>query len=269
MKMGKGAGKASPASEKWNTPNQQYLETAVRKGECMVPSYSESRHVDADLETMARNRCVAVSSHSPCLDAYKVLRTRIRGLMEDRGLKTLMVTSPMPGEGKTLTSVNLALTCSKEFDQTVLLMDCDFRRQDVHTCLGIESDRGLMDYLVREVPLNELIIWPGIEKMTFVSGGTTVQESTEIMGSSRMRRLVEEVKNRYPDRLVIFDTPPVLAGADAIVFAPLVDSVIMVVDYGKTPMNAVSKAVELLPRDKLLGLVLNREDTGRAFQNRG
>ena len=97
----------------------------------------------------------------------------------------------------------------------------------------------------------------------------TVQESTEIMGSSRMRRLVEEVGGRYADRLVIFDTPPVLSGADAIVFASLVDSVIMVIDYGKTSMKAVSKAVELLPRDKLLGFVLNREDTGRAFHNRG
>jgi protein-tyrosine kinase len=99
--------------------------------------------------------------------------------------------------------------------------------------------------------------------MTLVSGGETIQESTELLESARMHGLVEEVKNRYPDRFIIFDVPPVLAGADAIVFSAMVDSIVMVVESGKTPMGDVNKALELIPRDKFLGFVLNRNNTLR------
>jgi non-specific protein-tyrosine kinase len=225
--------------------------------------YTESRYVRLDSEKMSDSNCIAIFPDSPYLDSFKVLRTRINSLAQIKGAKTLMVTSAVPGEGKTVTTVNLALTHAKEFDQTVLLMDCDFHRQDVHKYMGIESDKGLVDYLVGEVPLKDLIIWPGIEKMTLVSGGRTIQESTEILNSSRMRGLVEEVKNRYPDRFVIFDVPPVLVGADAIVFSSLVDSIVMVVEYGKTSINDIKKALELLPQDKFFGFVLNKDDDRR------
>jgi len=259
VRFRKTVSKEDQARGKWSTPNQLYMEVAVRRGECISPPYTESRHADPDIEAMQRNRCIAAIQNSPCLDAYKVLRTRIRGLMQEKGSKTLMITSALPGEGKTLTAINLALTCAKEFDQTVLLVDCDFQRQDVHKYLGIESGKGLMDFLIRETPLKELIIWPGIEKMTFVSGGATVRESTEIMGSSRMHGFVKEIRGRYPDRLVIFDAPPVLPGADAIVLSSLVDSIAMVIAHGRTSMKVVSNALELIPKDKFLGFILTRD----------
>jgi len=251
--------KADPARGRWSTPHQLYMEIAVRRGECTPPLYTESRRVDPDIDAMERSRCMAMFPNSPCLDAYKVLRTRIRGLLQEKGSRTLMITSAVPGEGRTVTAINLALACAREFDQTVLLVDCDFQRQDVHTYLGIESDKGLMDFLIRETPLKELIIWPGIERMTFISGGATVRESTEIMGSSRMHGFVEEIRGRYPDRLVIFDAPPVLPGADAIVLSSLVDSIAMVIAHGRTSMKVVSNALELIPKDKFLGFILNRD----------
>ncbi len=265
MKIRKAIEKAKQAREhgQGKTTEQEYMERAARQGEWTPPVYSESRYVELDRKKMAENKCVALFADSPYLDAFKVLRTRINNFIQARKCRTLMVTSVAPGEGKTLTAINLALTYAKEFNQTVLLVDCDFRRQDIHRYMGIKSDKGLVDYLLRETPLKELIIWPGVEKMTLISGGETIQESTELLESSRMHGLVEEVKNRYPDRFVIFDVPPVLAGADAIVFSAMVDSIIMVVESGRTPTNDVKNAIDLIPKDKFLGFVLNRDNNPR------
>ena len=172
-----------------------------------------------------------------------------------------MVTSPLPGEGKTLTAVNLAFTFAREFKHTVLLVDCDLRRQQVHRMLGYDSDKGIIDYLLRDVPMNELIVWPGIEKLTVISGGGTIQESSELLGSPRMKELVASMKDRYPDRYVLFDAPPVLSAADALALAPLVDHILLVVQAGKTPVPDVNRALQLLPQDKVLGIVMNRMET--------
>jgi non-specific protein-tyrosine kinase len=112
--------------------------------------------------------------------------------------------------------------------------------------------------MLDDCPLEEIIIWPGVEKMTLISGGKTILRSSELLGSPRMRELVDEMKTRYPDRYVIFDVPPVLSVADALAFVPLVDHVVMVVQAGKTPLPHIRKALDLLPQEKILGFVLNR-----------
>jgi non-specific protein-tyrosine kinase len=99
-----------------------------------------------------------------------------------------------------------------------------------------------------------------VEKMTLISGGQTLEGSSELLGSPRMKDLVAEMKTRYPDRFVIFDVPPVLSAADTIAFAPLVDHVLLVVQAGKTPLPEVKKALEMLPEEKILGIVLNRHE---------
>lgn len=224
------------------------------------PVYSESRCVVPDNEILERNLCTCMFPDSPYLGAYKLLRTQIQKAALERDWKTLMVTSVLPGEGKTLTSINLSLTFARAFDLTVLLVDCDFYRQDVHKYMGIESQLGLVDYLVDNVPLKDLIMWPSIDKMTMISGGKTIQETTELLTSPRMTSLVEELKSRYTDRFVIFDTTPVLMGADAIAFASIVDCIIMVVQAGKTRKEDIQKALELIPKEKFLGFVLNKND---------
>jgi non-specific protein-tyrosine kinase len=141
----------------------------------------------------------------------------------------------------------------------VLLVDADLMRQNVHKYLGFPSDRGLIDYLVNDQPLKDFIVWPGIDKLTLISGGRTIHDSSELLGSPRMKALINEMKTRYPDRYVFFDVPPVLGGADAIVLAPLVDCVIMVVAEGRTSIHDIKKALQFLPREKFLGYVLNRQ----------
>ena len=222
-----------------------------------APVYSESVTVKLDPVKLAQNRCVCISHEAPELDAYKVLRTRIMQLTKEQGMNTIMVTSARPGEGKTTIAINLALTFSREYHQTVLLVDCDLKKQDIRKYMGLSSDRGLIDFLENDHLLKSVIIWPGIEKLTLISGGRTVSDSAELLGSPKMKKLVKEMKTRYKDRYVILDVPALLNGADAMVFAPLVDSIVMVVEKGSTSFADVKKAAELLPHDKFLGFVLN------------
>jgi non-specific protein-tyrosine kinase len=195
------------------------------------------------------------------VDAYRVLRTKILQMCKEKGGNTIMITSAVPGEGKTLNAINLAITLAKEFLQTVLLVDCDLRRQSIHRYLGYKSEKGLIDYLLNDAPISDLITWPGVEKLTVISGGRPICGSCELLGSQRMKELVADMKSRYPDRYVIFDVPPLLAGADALTFAPLVDHVVVVVREGETSTPNIKKALHMLPKEKVLGLVLNRQQS--------
>ncbi len=228
-------------------------------GHWKAPVYSESRSYRIDLKVVEENRGVCMMPDAAEIQRYKILRTRIQQQTKGRGLNTIMVTSPNKREGKTVTCINMAFTFARELNQTVLLVDCDFTGQDIHRYLGIQSTASLVDYFVDDVPLNELIIWPGIEKLSLISGNRTVTDSSELLSSPLMKEAVADMKNRYDDRYVIFDAPPVLEHADAISMAPLVDGVIMVVEAGVTSKRDVQRAVDMIPREKFLGFVLNRQ----------
>ena len=123
----------------------------VCRQEWAPPVYSESKAVNLDLEKLAQNRCVCMFPDAPEAEYYKVLRTNIRQRTRAHNWNTIMITSVQPGEGKTLTAVNLAIAFAKEYDQTVLLVDCDMKRQNIHQYLNFSSDKGIVDYLVEDV----------------------------------------------------------------------------------------------------------------------
>lgn len=223
------------------------------------PVYSKSRHIQLDRKILEKNLCVSYFTDSLEGDHYKAIRTQIVKKMRENGWSTLLITSALPGEGKSITTINLAVTFAKELHQpTVLLVDADLRRQNIHKCLGYENKVGLTEYIINDVPLEELIIWPGIDKLSIISGGDTVRDSTEIISSKKMRLLIDEMKNRYEDRFIIFDSPPILTCPDTIAFVPFVDAVVMVVEAEKTTVEEVEKAKSLIPPEKFLGFILNK-----------
>jgi non-specific protein-tyrosine kinase len=270
MKLRKALEKAKKNREGASPPDIQeevIVKEEMPTDEWRPPVYSQSAQIELNTETVLDNRCVCVEPDAPELDCYKVLRTKIQQMTQQKGWNTVMITSPRSGVGKTLTAINLALTFSKTLNQTILLVDCDLRKQDIHKLLGFQSDSGLVDYLVDDRPLNEFIIWPSIEKLTLISGGRMIQNSTELLGSPRMKELVEEIKLRYDDRYVLFDVPPVLGSADTLALVPFIDSIVMVVEEGKTSTRDVQKALEVLPKEKFLGFVLNKQKKGKNFEN--
>jgi protein-tyrosine kinase len=240
----------------------------VEGGAWQPPIYDESQKVVLDRNQAEKLRCVGLFPDKPESDYYSVVRTQIQNMAEEKGWNTIMVTSAQPGEGKTLTSINLAFSFAKAYSQTVLLVDNDLRRQSIYRYFGIQSKYGLIDHLTRDVSLNKIIQWPGVEKMVFISGGKTIASSSELMGSPRMKSMMKEMKSRYKDRYVFFDTPPLLVGADAMTFASLVDAIVIVVEAGKTSREDIQKACDLIPQEKILGFILNREKrSSRSYYN--
>ena len=171
----------------------------------------------------------------------------------------IMVSSAFPNEGKTFTSINLALSIASELDHTVLLIDADVARPSVSSYFGIDTGPGLVDYLLGdETDLSTLLIKTDIPKLTLLQAGKRHHHSTELLASESMRNLMEELSARYPDRVIIFDSPPLLVTSEASVLASLVGQIIIVVESEKTTQTALKEALSLLDPDKSIGLVLNK-----------
>jgi protein-tyrosine kinase len=233
------------------------------EGDWVPPVYWNSQSCEPDLISLEKNRCVCFREDAPELDYYKMLRTQIMQRTKAKGWNTVMITSALPGEGKTVTSINLAMAFAKAYNQTALLVDSDLRQQKVYYYMGIDSRLGIFDHIVEGRPLKDIIIWPRIEKMTLISGGRIINESAELLGSPKMKSLIEEMKTRYNDRYILFDAPPVLSGADALILSSLVDGIVMVVEANKTSLKDIQEALTLMPKEKFLGFVLNKHTSER------
>lgn len=223
------------------------------------PEYSQSGQVQLDEKRLMKNRCIGLLESGAGVGSYQVLRAQILKRTQAIDGATIMVTSALPNEGKTLTAVNIAFSLAREFTNTVLLIDCDLKQQQVQKILGLQNNLGLGDYFMHNVDFSEMMQWPGVEKFTVVSGGTLLQGGSEIFSSRGMRELVLDMKKRYPERYIFFDAPPVLGGAEALALAELVDYIIITVRASSTPLEEVRKALNLLPKNKILGFVFNAQ----------
>lgn len=181
-------------------------------------------------------------------------------LMTERG-NLILVTSSLPGEGKSYTSLNLALSIAHEMDTTVLLVDCDVAKHGVSRMLGIEQTRGLVDVLEnKDVTLGDVMLQTDVPTLSVVSAGKQHDYVLELLASERMAELANEITSRYSDRVIIFDGPPMLPTPQTQVLASLVGQVVFVIETGKTPQSLVEEALEMIPEDMATGLVLNKNE---------
>lgn len=197
-------------------------------------------------------------------DSYHFLCTQVLQRTREKRWNSIMISSPSPGEGKTLTAINLAMSIAREVNQTALFVEANFRNPKICEYLGLSADRaGLTDYLVNGSKIQDLLFSPGVEKMVVLPAGRKVSVSTNILGSPRMKFLVDELKTKYPDRYVIFDCPHVLDMPDSLVFSSYVDAVLLVVEAGKTQKSDINRAVKTLTDRgvNILGLTLNKAQT--------
>lgn len=200
----------------------------------------------------------ASAENCPAAEQYRKLKSSVvRFAQLGRFDKSLMVTSAIGGEGKTLTSLNLAITLAQEFDHTVLLIEADTRRPTVMKYMGLDSNVGLTDCVLDGIDVGDVLVKTGIGKLSVLPAGRAVPNPVELFSSNRMQNLLIELKNRYSDRYVIIDTTPILPFAEPQFIANAVGGVLFVVRENYSSIDKVTKALGLLKNHNLLGVVCN------------
>lgn len=224
--------------------------------EAGVPTFSAGPALVTAAQVNEHIVCIT-DPYSATAEQYKRLRARIIRETAKDFRNSIMTTSANAGEGKTVTAVNLAVALAQEIDHTVLLVDADLRRPAVHTYLGLAPRCGLADYLQGTVELPDALIKTGIGKLVVLPAGEPPDNPAELLASARMKQLVGELKHRYKDRYLIFDTSPLLLTADTLSLSRYVDGLLFVVQADATPQREVVKALSLVKGVPVLGIVLN------------
>jgi receptor protein-tyrosine kinase/non-specific protein-tyrosine kinase len=196
--------------------------------------------------------------YSPIGEEFRKLKAALVSLTTgDVFNNSLLVTSSVQNEGKSITSLNLAISLAQEYDHTVLLVDADFRRPSIHKYLGIELGKGFADCLTGAAEISDVIIPTGIGRLSVITAGSAVPNPVELFASQKTEAMITEMKHRYHDRFIIFDTPPVLLFAESRTLAHLLDGVLFVVKEQLASQKNVKEAIEALKGCRMLGLVYN------------
>ncbi|MBZ9611715.1 XrtA-associated tyrosine autokinase [Rheinheimera maricola] len=230
-----------------------------------VPT-SGRNSVTLDLRALEKKNFVSLSSERRLInEEYRVIKRKLInnafGALGDtlKHGNLILVSSSRPGEGKTFSAVNLALSIALEQDKTVLLVDSDVLRPNVSKTLNIRHDIGLTDYLLSsDIKVSDIILSTNVERLKIITAGRPHHLSTELLASERMLMLVNEFASRYPDRIVIFDAPPLLGVNETAVMASMCGQAVVVVEENRTKLAEIEQAVALLPKDLAVGFLINK-----------
>lgn len=243
-----------------------------RPPEPTEPPVAGRSQVEIDLAMLERHNFVSLSSQRRLInEEYRVIKRKLInnafGALSStlRHPNLILVTSSRPGEGKTFSAINLALSIALEQDKTVLLVDSDVLRPNIAKTLQIKHHTGLTDYLLStDVQVSDIILSTNIERLKIITAGRPHHLSTELLASERMLQLAQEFASRYPDRIVIFDAPPLLGVNETAVMAAMCGQAVVVVEENHSRLAEIEQAVALLPEDMAVGFVINK-----AHRNQG
>jgi len=172
-------------------------------------------------------------------------------------MRTLLVTSTFPEEGKTTMASNLAISIAQGFDEHVLLVDADLRKPSLHEIFSLKQNYGLVGFLENGNRLTEVLQKSGIQNLTILPSGKPPENPSKLIASAKMHQLIEDIKARYEDRFIIFDSTPLQQTSEPTILAKQVDGILLVVHAGKTDRELVKKTVDILGKDKILGVIFN------------
>ncbi|MCX7088061.1 MAG: polysaccharide biosynthesis tyrosine autokinase [Methylococcales bacterium] len=220
--------------------------------------YQQTPVITIDRQVLLDNRVVAAIEDDPRADVFRILRTKVLQRMRANNATVLAITSPTKGVGKSFVAVNLAASIAMDSNYSVLLVDMDLRRPSVHQYFGLTPKFGLSDYCLDNKPVAELLINPGIKSLVILPAGKPTKRSSELLSSAKMLAFSEELKCRYPNRIVIIDLPPLLLTDDAMAFMANVDACILVAAEGQTNKEELERSLQLIDKKKYLGTILNK-----------
>lgn len=222
--------------------------------------YERTPVVELDPEQLKSHRIVALDKTHPASWAFDLLRTQLLQKMDENGWRTVAVTSPTMESGKTVVAINLAISIAQQTNRTALLMDFDLRRPQIAPLLGLDRDCSLNQFLTGSAEIEDAMVNPGIPRLVVLPTLQPVPNSSEVLGSGKVAGLMNELRERYVDRVIVVDLPPVLAVDDVLAILPRVDCVLMVVGNGASTRKEIEEAMSRLSKFPLLGVVLNKDD---------
>ncbi|HEY0802985.1 MAG TPA: CpsD/CapB family tyrosine-protein kinase [Steroidobacteraceae bacterium] len=221
--------------------------------------YAITQVFSPSAQTLESNRIINTTSPGPVSAAFRMLRTQVLQRMVENNWRSLAVFSPCRDEGKTTTAINLAVSLANDYLHTVLLVDFDLRHPTMAAKFGMNPRRGTDDLLRGEAGVQECLYHPaGFDRLVLLPARAAMENSSEALAGRRGRDLVAELRGRYPDRILLFDLPPILEADDALAFAPLVECGLVVVAEGSTRREDLLRCMELLRKTPIVGTVLNR-----------
>lgn len=193
-------------------------------------------------------------------EQFKILRTMLLFPQSGKRARTIMVTSALPGEGKSFVASNLAVSMAQNINEHVLLIDGDIRKPSLHNIFGFPDAPGLSEHLSKGIPLPDLLLKTMVKKLTLLPGGTPPPNPAELLSSNSMSDLIQETKNRYSDRYILLDTPPPKMTAETAAMSRQVDGILLVIKSESTPKKMVEDLIGLLGKEKILGVVMNHNN---------
>ena len=240
-------------------PEDSRAERVALNREFGLGSVESVARLQLDWAALKEQRVISSNDPHAAGHAYRMLRTQILQRARAHGLTTLGVVSATNGEGKTLTAINLALSLAAEPNQAVVLLDLDLRRPAVARTLGLNVERGLETWFGGDEPTKNVCYGvEGLERFFVLPTLKPMSGSSEVLAGLATRKLFNELKGRDPGRMLIVDLPPILLSDDALMVAPLLDGVVLVVNERRTRREDVIRVVELLGNTRIVGTVLNR-----------
>lgn len=207
--------------------------------------------------TLEKNRILNQASREEIVQPYKVLRTRLLQILEDKNWSSIAVVSPTKDDGKTTVAINLSISIGNSLKNNAVLLDLDLLTPSIHNCYGYQPSCGLEDYFENDMPLSEILVSPNMEGLYIAPSIRPLRDSSEFITTSKGAELVTEAKSISLNSIVIVDLPPVLVSDDAISFLPHIDAVLLVVREGKTSKTDVERTQEMLANVNIAGVVVN------------
>lgn len=249
-------------------PEDSRLERTTLYREFGIVPVDFAARLPLDWQALRQRRVISPTDTQQAAHAYRMLRTQVMQRARANGMSTVGIVSAVNGEGKTLTAVNLALSLAAEPNQTVMLIDLDLRRPAIARILGLSPESGLESWFGGDDPTRKVCYaLEGVERLFVLPTLSAVPGSSETLAGLGTRRLLNELKGHESGRLLIVDLPPVLLSDDALMVAPLLDAVVLVVNERHTRREDVARVIELLGNTRVIGTVLNRssESENRAY----
>jgi protein-tyrosine kinase len=222
-------------------------------------AYSHTRVFTPEPTLLESNRIVDPSGPDPAATAFRMLRTQVLQRMDENSWRSMAILSPGADDGKTTTAINLAVNLANDRHHTVLLIDCDLRHPTIGAALGIKPEFGVDDVLRGDARIDQCLYHPdGFERLVVLPARVPLAHSSETLAGPQGRALVAELRSRYPERILLFDLPPILGADDALAFLPLVECGLMVVAERGTRRADLVRSMELLRKTPIIGTVINR-----------